>query len=276
MSARINTILILGAAGGIGEAMARRFHRMGKKVIVTGREEDREKLTRLAGDLPGLQFRVWDLARLEILQTEVKAILAGFPKLDTVFVNAGIQNYYNIFEQPADDNEIIRELTVDLTAPVLVAQAFASHLLTLAQSGTKTNLFLTSSSLAYFPVPFYPTYCAAKAGIAAFVKILRMQLEGTGCKNMNVVEVAPQYIDTPLNAAHRDKTDALQGGKDKAVQPMPLDEYIDRFFAALEETNPDGSFKKEIGIGLAAKCVDVWHEGYRKLLSASGMADDRM
>lgn len=215
----------------------------------------------------------WDLTRLEMVQDEVRGILADFPTLDTVFVNAGIQNYYNIFEQPADDREIIRELTVDLTAPVLVAQAFASHLLTLARSGTKTNLFLTSSSLAYFPVPFYPTYCAAKAGIAAFVKILRMQLEGTDCRDMNVVEVAPQYVDTPLNASHRDQTDALQGGKDKAVQPMPLDEYIDRFFTALEQTNPDGSFKKEIGVGLATKCVDVWYEGYRKLLSASGMAD---
>jgi short-subunit dehydrogenase involved in D-alanine esterification of teichoic acids len=58
MSARINTILILGAAGGIGEATARRFHSLGKKVIVTGREQNRERLTQLARDLPGLEFRV--------------------------------------------------------------------------------------------------------------------------------------------------------------------------------------------------------------------------
>lgn len=58
MSARINTILILGATRGIGEASARRFHSMGKKVIATGRGQEQERLTRLAQDLPGLETRV--------------------------------------------------------------------------------------------------------------------------------------------------------------------------------------------------------------------------
>lgn len=58
MSSRINTILILGATCGIGEALARRFHSLGKKVIATGRGQEQEKLIQLAQDLPGLKFRV--------------------------------------------------------------------------------------------------------------------------------------------------------------------------------------------------------------------------
>ncbi|KAJ4305634.1 hypothetical protein N0V90_001165 [Kalmusia sp. IMI 367209] len=273
MTSRINTILILGAGGGIGEALARRFHALGKKLIVTGREQDSEKLKQLARDLPGLEYRLWDLTHLESFHFHVKNILADFPDLDSVYVNAGIQNYYEIFKQPPTDAEVIKELTTNLTAPILVAQSFAAHLLSLAQSGTKTNLFLTSSSLAYFPVPFYPTYCATKAGVAAFVKILRMQLESTGCTNMNVIEVAPPYVDTPLNATHRDQTDALQGGTDKAVQPMPLQEYIDNFFKALEQTKPDGSFRNEVGVGFGAIGAEIWHEGYAKILNASGMTE---
>lgn len=53
MSSRIDTILIIGATRGIGEAMARRFHSMGKKVIAAGISED--KLTQLAQELPGLE-----------------------------------------------------------------------------------------------------------------------------------------------------------------------------------------------------------------------------
>ncbi|KAI1773025.1 short chain dehydrogenase reductase, partial [Hypoxylon cercidicola] len=272
MTARINTILILGAAGGIGEAVARRFHRLGKKVVVTGREKNSQKLAQLAQDLPGLEFRVWDLTDLEILQSEVNRILTDFPNLDTVFVNAGIQNHYLLFHQPPNQDEILREITTNLTAPILLAHSFASHLLALAQSGTKTNMFLTTSSLAYLPVPFYPTYCSTKAGMAAFTKILRMQLEHTGCKNMNVVEVVPPYVDTDLNAAHRDQTDALQGGKDKAVLPMPLDEYIDRFFTTLEQIEADGSFKNEIGVGFGAQGAQVWLDGFRRLHAASGMS----
>lgn len=53
MSARINTILIIGATRGIGEAMARRFHAMGKKVLAAGISGD--KLAELAGELEGLE-----------------------------------------------------------------------------------------------------------------------------------------------------------------------------------------------------------------------------
>lgn len=210
MSARINTILIIGATSGIGEAMARRFHSMGKKVIAAGISQDR--LAQLAQELPGLETRTvgildapkrgttdnsaslslsqWDVTDLANLQSHVKGILADFPNLDTVFINAGIQNHYTIL-QPPDTAEVVREVTTNLIAPNLIAQSFAPHLLALAQSGTKTTLFLTSSSLAYFPLAFYPTYCATKAGISAFAKIVRMQLASTGCKDMSVVEVVP-------------------------------------------------------------------------------------
>lgn len=40
MSAKINNIFILGTTGGIGEALACRFHGLGKKVIATGRRRD--------------------------------------------------------------------------------------------------------------------------------------------------------------------------------------------------------------------------------------------
>ncbi|KAI0133391.1 short chain dehydrogenase reductase [Hypoxylon sp. NC0597] len=273
MSSRINTILIIGSAHGIGAALARRFHSLGKKVIATGREQSRMKLTQLAQELPGLEFRVWELTELEKLRSEVNSILSDYPKLDTVFINAGIQTHYNMFQQPPAEMEVMREITINLTAPILIAQSFAPHLLALAQSGTKTNIFLTSSALAYFPVAFYPTYCPTKAGLSAFAKILRTQLQYTGCKDMNVVEVVPPYIDTNLDVAHREQTDALQGGKDKAVPPMPLDEYIDQFFAALEQTEGDGSFKNEIGVGFGAQGVEVFRDGFQKLSKALGWSD---
>jgi short-subunit dehydrogenase involved in D-alanine esterification of teichoic acids len=53
MSSRINTVLIIGATAGIGEAFARRFHQLGKKIIATGRNQD--KLNTLAKELPGLE-----------------------------------------------------------------------------------------------------------------------------------------------------------------------------------------------------------------------------
>jgi short-subunit dehydrogenase involved in D-alanine esterification of teichoic acids len=205
------------------------------------------------------------------LKANVQSILADFPNLDTVFVNAGIQNHYNVFYGGQAEKEVIGEINTNLTAPILLAEAFAPHLLKLAQEGTKTNLFITSSSLAYIPLAFYPTYCATKAGISAYVKILRMQLAYTGATNCNIVEVVPPYVDTELNAAHREQTDALQGGKDKAYPPMPLKEYIDTFFQNLEQTEADGSLKKEIGVGFGAQGVELWRGTFPKVYEAQGM-----
>ena len=53
---------------------------------------------------------------------------------------------------------------------------------------------------------------------------------------------------------------------------MSLQEYIDHFFAALEQTEADGSFKKEIGVGLGAQGVEVWRGTFPKLYEAMGMA----
>jgi short-subunit dehydrogenase involved in D-alanine esterification of teichoic acids len=53
MTSNINTILIVGATSGIGEQFARRFHSLGKKVIITGRRAD--KLTALEQELSGIE-----------------------------------------------------------------------------------------------------------------------------------------------------------------------------------------------------------------------------
>lgn len=53
MTSNFNTVLIIGGTSGIGEAFARRFHSLGKKVIVTGRRLDR--LDTLAKELKGIE-----------------------------------------------------------------------------------------------------------------------------------------------------------------------------------------------------------------------------
>ena len=53
MESKMKCILIIGGTSGIGEAFARRFHAIGKKVVVAGRRAERLKV--LANELQGLE-----------------------------------------------------------------------------------------------------------------------------------------------------------------------------------------------------------------------------
>ena len=59
---------------------------------------------------------------------------------------------------------------------------------------------------------------------------------------------------------------------DIAAPPMPLNEYIDQFFKALEETEADGSFKKEIGVGTGALAIQTWRDSFGKVFEQWGVA----
>ncbi|OCL05427.1 NAD(P)-binding protein [Glonium stellatum] len=273
MSSRINTILIIGGTSGIGEAFARRFHGMGKKVIVTGRSQD--KLQALAKELDEIETRQFDITDFSALPTQVAGILKDFPQLDTIVINSGIQKSFNLYD-PASitADEIIGEIETNLTGPTLLARLFAPHLLNLALKGTKTTLFITSSSLAFVPLSFYPTYCSTKAGIHALTLILRQQLAFApeGAKNMKIVEIVPPYTDTGLDKGHREATIAMQGGPDKAFPAMPLQEYIDKFFESLEQLEPDGSLKKEIGVGFGQVGADTWRASFGNIYEQMGLS----
>ncbi|KAF2094065.1 NAD(P)-binding protein [Rhizodiscina lignyota] len=273
MDRRISTILIVGATSGLGEGYARRFHDMGKKVIITGRRADR--LSALKQELPGIETRQMDVADLASLPRQVDEILKAFPDLDTVFLNAGIQTSFSFFDpSSSSDDAIATEITTNLTSSIILTRFFMPHLQSIAQSGKPANLLITTSGLAYISFGFYPVYCPTQAARHSFAVALRQQIAATDAevqKNLAVVEIAPPYVDTALDANHRAQVNAMQGGGDKLVRPMALEEYLDKSMEGLMELDAKGRPKKEVGVGIAQRGIDAWRGAFGPMLEGLGI-----
>ncbi len=220
---------------------------MGMKVIVTGRRE--AKLAELAKELPGLETYTMDNADVPSLPGHVKTILSKHPDIDTVWVNSGIQYQGNLTSlDKFSDEKIINELTVNLTAPIILARHFIPHLLSLKREGT---FMITSSGLAYVPSALFPVYCPTKAGVHSFLVGLRESLADT---NVNVIEITPPYVRTNLDDENR---------LDKVLTPMELDDYTEQTLEVLKKPTKE---IKEAGVGFGALAAGKWRDAFGPLL----------
>ncbi|EXJ85173.1 hypothetical protein A1O3_05848 [Capronia epimyces CBS 606.96] len=249
MTSSMSTILIVGGTGGIGESFARAFHKSGKKVIITGRREAR--LAALADELPGLETYAMDNSALESLAGHVQTLLSRYPAIDTVWVNSGIQYQGNFRAlENFSDEKIITEVTTNLTAPIILARHFIPHLLSLKREAT---FMITSSGIAFVPVGMFPVYTPTKAGVHGFLVGLRQTLKDT---NVNVIEIAPPYVRTDLDAENR---------LDKVFTPMELDHFTAQTLHALDRPAKD---IKEAAVGSAATSVQAWRAAFDPILEA--------
>jgi uncharacterized oxidoreductase len=258
MSGKISKILIIGATSGLGEAFAKYFHSQGKTVIAGGRRL--ERLNSLKNQLPGLETVQIDVEDVNALESTLNAIIKAHPDLDSVFAMAGKMELFNFTDPSSSTSKsIISEATTNFIAPMLIARTMIPHF----QSLKRPTTFITvSSGLGYIPVPLFPVYNATKAGIHTFSVVLRTQTAGS---NVNVIELVPPYVDTDLDSHFRETMLKLQDGK--GHPPMPLQEYMEKATAILEEEGV-----KEVAVGFADIGVSTWRGAFGPVLENFGLA----
>ena len=229
-----NTILITGGTSGIGLAFAEEFLRLGNKVIICGRREDR--LAALAEKHPGLVVKKCDVADTAQREELVKWVISHHPETNILMNNAGVQLAINL-TSPVDLDRVRTEVETNFIAPVHLASLFAGHLSSLPNAA----IINISSGLAFVPIAFMPVYCATKAAIHSLTLSLRHQLRHTSVK---VIEIAPPSTDTELGHDRRaDKTQSHGG--------IPISEFLTEAMAGL--VNGDTEIAVGQSKGLRAK-----------------------
>lgn len=183
-----NTILITGGSSGIGLEIAKYFLRTGNDVIICSSHTDKMQSTQQEN--PGIIAYTADLT----LETErvrlAELIMAKHPNLNILVNNAGIQLRAPLLQDTRAWSEHAAEIAINLEAPMHLCALFVPILLN--KSSTIINV---SSGLALTPACFAPVYCATKAGLHAYTRVLRKELEST---SVEVMEIIPPAVNTQL------------------------------------------------------------------------------
>ncbi|MGZ5201752.1 MAG: SDR family NAD(P)-dependent oxidoreductase [Telluria sp.] len=186
------TVIVTGAAGGVGVATATRFAQEGANVVLVGHHADsleqaRQALQAAGADAANILCSVCDVGDEDQVRKSVDDTIARFGRLDVVVNNAGVMSFRPLEEQTAADWESV--LRVDL----LGAFFFTKHAFrTMKDGGAIVNV---SSVHAVETEPLVAPYAAAKAALLSLTR--SAALEGKP-KGIRANAVLPGAIDTPM------------------------------------------------------------------------------
>ncbi len=173
-------VLVTGAAGGIGQVIARTFLSEGAAVVAA----DARTI-----DLPGVVWMTGDLtdtAYCDGLAARAAETMGG---LDVVCNNAGMIARGRLPE--ASDADIAVTLAVNIEAPVRICRA-AIPIMAAAGGGAIVN---TASCWGVHPGPDHPLYVMSKAALASLTQCLGIDHARDGVR---VNAVCPNEVNTPM------------------------------------------------------------------------------
>jgi short-subunit dehydrogenase len=166
------TVLILGAGGGLGSAMAREYARRGARVLLAGRNP--AALADLAQRTGGPIFAA-DLADGHSLRALREQIAAAGWQPDVIVDAAGVDVRKALVAH--DERDIARQIEVNLRGAILLTHTFLPDMLSRKQG---CMVFLGGFGDGRLAFPYYSVDAATRAGLRAFLEAVNREIEGSG------------------------------------------------------------------------------------------------
>jgi short-subunit dehydrogenase len=171
-------VLVTGATGGIGQAIARAFAQRGATLILSGRRTD--VLHHLAEELHAQEIAC-DLGD----RGEVARLIDEAGRVDVLIANAGVPGTGAVTELSQD--QLDRTLEVNLRAPIALARGFTPQMV----ERSAGHLVFISSLNGRVAAPLSSVYAATKFGLRGFALGIRQDLRVHG---VGVSVVMPGFV----------------------------------------------------------------------------------
>ncbi|WP_323060501.1 SDR family oxidoreductase [Aeromonas hydrophila] len=182
-------VLLTGASGGIGEALAQELAAQGAHLLLHGRRAS--ALERLRKELPHSERHQMVIADLGSPQERAKLLQhpALDEGLDVLINNAGCNQFAWLEDQSSEQVE--RQLLLNVEAPIQLTRMLLPRL---RKPAVIMNVGSSFGAIGYAG---YSVYCASKFALRGFSEALGRELEGTG---IQVLHFAPRATRTRLNS----------------------------------------------------------------------------
>jgi short-subunit dehydrogenase len=182
-------VLITGATGAIGSALAETYAQPGCALFLHGRQQAlldgvAQRCRARGAEVVTASFDLRDDAQLV-------AWLNGLGALDLAIVNAGLNTHVGPHGEPEPWEHVEALIEVNLKAAMRIVHA----VLPAMRARGSGQIALVSSLAGYFGLPVTPTYSATKAGLKAYGEALRGWLAREGIR-VNVI--MPGYVKSPM------------------------------------------------------------------------------
>jgi len=200
------SVMIVGAAGGIGAATARKFAEEGASLALFDISDSVTAVLDGVAGGSGLAATI-DITDLDSCAGAARAVLDRFGRIDVLAVIAGLIHDANpVTELPIDDWD--RIMDVNLKGPFLLMKAVAPLI------GAGGSIVTIGSWYGHSGHAFFSAYCASKAGLIVLSQTLAGELADSGIR---VNCVCPGNINTSM---HRDALTAEAAKRGVSFEEM--------------------------------------------------------
>lgn len=207
------TIVITGAATGLGRTLARRFAADGEAVVLMGRRLD--KLQAVAAELGANAYAVQcDVGSPDSVRAAFAAVKEICGGLDVLINNAAVFKPFLIEE--ATDEQILGGIATNLAGPILCTR---EAIPLMARGGVIINV--SSDTVSHNHYPFLTIYQCTKAGLEQFSKNMGHELAAKGIR-VSTVRAGPMmdedsgWADVDMEQLKRFREATLAAGINNA------------------------------------------------------------